>query len=638
VPLSQEQQEFVDFGNGGHARLLAGPGTGKSFTSVAFLEALAALDPKPRCHMITFTRAATRELVEKVEESADITVRPPSTAHSFAMSLLMRAQSPGTLRMADDWEKRDVIQELIKTRMSDLGHPVNIRKVEQLTDEMAAGWQALDNSMLELNDQDPALAAAFVGSWKESARCLGFVHISEIPFKAVQLFQDEQVNPEVDILVVDEYQDLNHAEIELLRLLSSQATLIAIGDDDQSIYGWRNAAPDALLGFCTEYSAQPFLLSLCYRCAPEILAPANVVIAAATGRPAKPALTSPPDKSGLFAQVNFTTSNAEFAGVTQIVKARLDAGVSPDKIAILVRTKPTTYRNELRSHFDSLGIKLLSVDWAKDATKEPGVRRLLALGRLVSEPQDSLAWAALLKLTQGIGLGSVSKVYAAACDAPLSFYEQLMVERGNGYPSLSVAMRTRVSKAVDDVLAIVSQLNQDQQGAVLGEDGWGGWLLSYQGANPVSDDGQRLFLEVGTELMEESEEPALRDFVGQFGQRAIDLAENDPEAVRVMSMASSKGLTVDTAILLGIDDATMPAPRGDEDEERRILYVAMTRATDFCVITFAAQRTGPTAHIGTASGQRHRSPFLQGLPGVAAPVSGAAFLAGLIRNREQSDG
>ena len=98
-----------------------------------------------------------------------------------------------------------------------------------------------------------------------------------------------------------------------------------------------------------------------------------------------------------------------------------------------------------------------------------------------------------------------------------------------------------------------------------------------------------------------------------------------------MSMGQSKGLTVNTAILMAVDDDTIPHPSGDEDEERRILYVAMTRASECCIITTATHRSGATAWIGSASKtQRQRTRFLQGLPpNVPSPQNGPNFVNNL---------
>lgn len=133
--------------------------------------------------------------------------------------------------------------------------------------------------------------------------------MSEIPFKAVQLVEDIGIEDlDLDVLVVDEFQDLNAAEVKLLRLLSPRVQIVAIGDDDQSIYSWRNAAPTALLRFCDEFGGEPFELTMCRRSPAAILDPALEVIGAMPGRAPKGRLTPhDADRPGMFAQLRFRT-------------------------------------------------------------------------------------------------------------------------------------------------------------------------------------------------------------------------------------------------------------------------------------------------------------------------------------------
>lgn len=626
MTLSDEQQAFVNHGLGGHARLLAGPGTGKSFTAVAYLEALAKQASPPRCHMITFTRAATKELRSKLNGTAKLTVREPSTAHAFAMSVLMKAEQRGTVRMADDWEKRNLIEELIKLRMEALGHRVKITEVRELTSEMAAGWESLDGSKLELVDRDPTLAAAFLGAWKEAQRCLDFLHVSEVPYLAKQLLEDQDVDVELDVLVVDEYQDLNHAEIEFIRLLSDQLVVIAIGDDDQSIYSWRQAAPEALLRFC-EDGAADFPLTICRRCPPEILEPANAVIAAASGRPKKAPLKAVGGSNGSFAQLNFQTSAAEFAGVAAIIESRIAAGVAPNDIAVLVRSSADRFRSELVSVLDKRGVPVANSEWVDDALAEPEVRRILALGRLVDSPDDSLAWMAWLHQTDGIGWSTLYQLYDTALRSGVTFSASLQQQEDAGFPTLSSGAKKRVHDAIIEARSIIQKLEADR-GATLDDDGWGAWLIDHADSSKLRDDAQRMFRMVGRELREETD-TALASFINQLQPLARDLAEDDSDAVRLMSMARSKGLTVNTAILMAVDNDTVPSPRGLFEEERRILYVAMTRATEYCAITFAQRRSGPTAMVGAAGGRRQRSGFLARVPGIPSPLSGEKYISSL---------
>jgi len=629
MPLSPEQQAFVDHGTKGHVRLLAGPGTGKSFTSVAYLSALAAHDNPPRCHMVTFTRAATKELRGKVgDPESKLTERPPSTAHSFAMSVLMKADPQGSIRMADDWEKRNVIEEIIKLRMTANGHGVSVSDVRTLTAEMAAGWEALDGDLLELAGTDPTLAAAFRGAWTEAQRRLTFLHVSEIPYLACQLLEDRSVDVGIDVLVVDEYQDLNRAEIRFIELLSDQLLIAAIGDDDQSIYGWRNAAPAALLAFCEQYAAASFSLTECHRCAEDVLGPANAVIAAAGGRPAKQPLVSKRATDAVFGQLTFPTSKDEFDGTCSIIANRLESGVPANDIAILVRSSADTYRRELLDRLGELGVGLTNPDWVRNVLNEPEVRRLLSLGRLITSPDDSLAWMSYLKNTAGVGWGSLMKLYEVACSDDATFYDALTKEETSGFPSLSGSAKATVEAAVASARETIDELTVKHLGALLDDGGWGQWLLHQGDTDKLSDDAHRVFVEVGRLFMEDSE-PSLSQFVNQFQPAAQDLADNEEGCVRLMTMAASKGLTVNTAILLAVDRQTIPSPRNDDyEEERRILYVAMTRATDFCVISFAQTRTGSTSFVGGggAFSKRQRTPFLAGLPGVPAPIVGAGFV------------
>jgi DNA helicase-2/ATP-dependent DNA helicase PcrA len=112
-----------------------------------------------------------------------------------------------------------------------------------------------------------------------------------------------------------------------------------------------------------------------------------------------------------------------------------------------------------------------------------------------------------------------------------------------------------------------------------------------------------------------------------------DLASSEDSGVRVMSMSASKGLTVNTSIVLAVEEGIVPLEREGINlaEERRLLYVAMTRATDMCVLTYASRRSGQSARIGATNvGTRNRSPLLKSLPGAAGAVeNGLAWVARL---------
>src|SRR6266446_1874175 len=139
---TREQQTVLDHAAGQHARVLAGPGTGKSATLVALVDHLLACDAAPRIKLLTFTRAATAELAKKVSDHPAAAAERPSTIHSFSISVLL--QNPGTgnfphpLRIADDWENDEIVYPTLAHRAQ-----IQVRRLENLIREMAANWESL---------------------------------------------------------------------------------------------------------------------------------------------------------------------------------------------------------------------------------------------------------------------------------------------------------------------------------------------------------------------------------------------------------------------------------------------------------------------------------------------------------------
>src|SRR6266849_1522837 len=139
---TREQEAILAHEPDQHARVLAGPGTGKSATLVALVDHLLASNPAPRVKLLTFTRAATAELAKKVSDHPAAAAERPSTIHSFSISVLLR--NPGTgnfpepLRIADDWEDGEIVRPTLARRAG-----VRVTRLGNLIREMAANWESL---------------------------------------------------------------------------------------------------------------------------------------------------------------------------------------------------------------------------------------------------------------------------------------------------------------------------------------------------------------------------------------------------------------------------------------------------------------------------------------------------------------
>lgn len=267
-----EQQRVLDHNPNQHARILAGPGTGKSATTVELVGKLLQAKPALRIKLLTFTRAATAELAEKVLVHPTAAALRPSTIHSFAISILLAnpgsASFPQPLRIADKWEEKNIVNPTLSKR-------INVRKdrLDNLFREMASNWEHLGPKP---NPKvDPTERARFMGSWQEHREIYGYTLLSELPYSLLQALEShfDLKGADYDLMIVDEYQDLNACDLKVLRLIADQGcSMIGAGDDDQSIYSFRNAAPEGIRRFQTDYSGSAdYPLSITQRCGNSII-------------------------------------------------------------------------------------------------------------------------------------------------------------------------------------------------------------------------------------------------------------------------------------------------------------------------------------------------------------------------------
>ena len=600
-----------------------------------FLERLTRDHPEIRVRMLTFTRAATAEFAHKMgdAELQGLGIAPPSTVHAFALSLLMRTPGvhlPIPLRIPDSWEAKRLIRPQLSRLLRRDGHQLATPSVvEALEREMSAGWESMDPEKELYSALDPALGAAYAGTWASHRWALGYVLLGELPYQAGRALEDHGPGAvDLDLLLVDEYQDLNEADIHLVRLVASNGvSVLAIGDDDQSIYGYRMAAPRGILRFLDEFGTDcDYELSESRRCGGAILSAAATLIASAPGRPAKKPLRAADDApDGCFGHLRFAGQAAELAGVAKIVALRREAGVPLNEIAILVRSNQSVWAGLLEPELTKFGIPLASTDWVQQVLGEPHVRRAIALAHLAIDRHDSLGWMALLHLTTHVGPGFLDYVYDRIASEE-SFGTTLIRLRQEHFPGAPPSGVGPASAVIDETLMLLEEL--DVEGAELDERGWAGWLMDRSDSAGFSDDATSLFHLVGANV---APSEGLAGFLANLEPVGRDLAASLADAVRLMSITQSKGLTVNTAIVMGVEEGQipMPPPKGEINEERRLLYVAMTRATEMCILTSAAQRTGPTARFGAprVRQSRGRCPLLADLPGgIGLPQAGAEWI------------
>jgi DNA helicase II / ATP-dependent DNA helicase PcrA len=614
---TDEQEAILAHDPRQHARVLAGPGTGKSATLVAFLEHLLADNPRLRIKLLTFTRAATAELAKKVLDHPAAAAERPSTIHSFSISILLR--NPGTgdfpqpLRIADKWEEKKIVRPT-------LAHRIDVRatKLDNLIREMAANWEFLQPR--ENPRVDPAERARFVGAWNEHRQVYGYTLLAELPYALRQALQDhaDLAGLDYNLLIVDEYQDLNACDLEVLRLIAERGcSIIAAGDDDQSIYSFRYAAPAGIRRFPDDYPGSAgYPLSITQRCGRHIIEWASYVIVGDPDRPrARPAL-APAEGSpdGEVALLAFRGEVAEASGVAALIQQLIDLDhVPPEEILVLLRGDHNgTFSRPIKDALDELGIAYSDPEAVEHTLAESVNRRMLESFRLLVNRRDSLAWASLLLLTPGIGQAFCNYIYDRARVGRIQFGQALFEAYEANFPG---GPRT-APKALRLIQSLTEWLDRHGLPADPPENGWGHWMVEMAGGDivPVPSADCIGLLHALDDLAEEKENSGR--FLSQITPLGKDRALAESRGVRIMNMVGSKGLTVRATIIVGLDDGIVPRPDEELGEERRLLYVAMTRAKQFLFGTWAGQRRGPTARAGNprVRQRRQHTQFFQGGP------------------------
>jgi superfamily I DNA/RNA helicase len=253
-------------------------------------------------------------------------------------------------------------------------------------------------------------------------------------------------------------------------------------------------------------------------------------------------------------------------------------------------------------------------------------REFLAVLRLLVSRNDGISWWTLLHLADGIGGTVIDAIIEEAKRGKKRFGEALLKLHE------SEALESKAGKAtqrkVKDTLELLDQIKIPEEAS------WGKWITDriQEGTLPPVPAELRELLRKMDDVVEGAIN--LDKFVPQIQPLAQDLASaRKSEAVRVMTMASSKGLTVTACIVMGCEGNIVPLPSGDRHEERRLLYVSMTRSREYLFLTRAKRRQGPTARVGLPRVQEMRTmcPFLEGGP--VEPQDGVCYLKDLKKKK-----
>jgi len=617
--LNEEQVVAASY-TGGHACLLAGPGTGKTLCLTRRILYLVEEENVPPSSILalTFTRAAAAELKRRIQSELGEDSDFPfvSTLHSFALRTILRQFSgsrlPQPIRIADDFEERNVIQEELKRILG----VRNIIEIRDLLNKLSADWERLtaDEPGWEQRFPNPE----FLGAWREHREIYGYILRSELVYQLKHAIDEEEVQiaDRIRYLLIDEYQDLNACDLAVTqRIASSEVDLYAAGDDDQSIYGFRYANPDGIRRFSREYDPSESLnLQECMRCDRGILEIGLYVARQDPRRLEKDLYCCNSAGPGEVHILLFSDQEREATGIARICNWLIqEQNVEPHEILILLRSdRHRQFSTPLRSTLSALGIPVETVANPLAPLDEIEGRHFLCLLRLLANRHDHLSWRTLLENRRnGIGEATISNLYELARINGESFYEALSIV--NSDPSLIPRRGSNVQTEFQDIQSMLDSVSEDDLNDLP-------LFIDEFASDQIADDSLRSEVSgIFQRVLGEGDVEGLDQLLRAINV-SLEANEQDRESgsVNIMTMHQAKGLSADVVFIAAAEDEYIPGrTTGDQmGDERRLLYVSLTRARNYLYVTHCQRRTGQQAHSGRTSGRTRRNltRFLSGGP------------------------
>jgi ATP-dependent DNA helicase UvrD/PcrA len=631
LTLNAEQRAAVEH-PGGPLLVLAGAGSGKTRVLTARIAHLVAERgiPAHRLFATTFTNRAAREMRHRV---TTLLGHEPSglwigTFHSLAARLLRReAQYLGFTSQFTIYDEDDRLA-LIKRLLEQAGYAPKAfppRLIQAVISRAKNRLVPADELAGTAGEPIERVAAEMYVALDRALQAANGMDFDDLLLHPLTLFREHPdrlaaYQQRFRAVLVDEFQDTNRAQYLMVRALAgAHRNITVVGDDDQSIYSWRGADLRNMLDFQQDFSeAQLVRLQENYRSTQFILDAANAVIAENTQRLGKTLFTS--RAGGAPLQLVATADERDEAEwVVREFAARMAAEhYAPGDCAVLYRTNAQSRALEEAFRRAGMAYQLIGATSFYDRRE---VRDLLAYLRLVVNPADDAAFLRAIQIPKrGIGLSSIATVQAAAAQWQQSLLATAAV--ADRVPDL----RPQARRAFVDFAALIERvaaMSPDAPALVLERvidalqyDAW----LEAQGPDGFERiENVRELVAAAAEWSEEvdADEPGtpLERFLATAAlTTSAEHAGGDPNGVTLMTVHTAKGLEWPVVSVTGLEDGLFPLSRALEtpdgtEEERRLAYVAMTRARDRLYLTWArARRRGGQLMPGMPSR------FLEAIP------------------------
>lgn len=593
--------------------ITAGAGSGKTKVLTCRIAHLLELGVAPyRILAITFTNKAAKEMKERVTNlvGAQADSIWLSTFHSFCAKML-RFEIDGFHGYTRNFTIYDSSDQLVLVK--DCLKKLNLDD-KQFTPRSVLGTISSAKNVLmdakafaaKASDFYEQKVADVYAMYQEKLRENNAVDFDDLLFLAVRLLQEneevrEKYQSRFQYILVDEYQDTNHAQYALTKILAARwRNICVVGDADQSIYAWRGADIRNIIDFTRDYpDAASIKLEQNYRSTKTILHAANAVIDNNESRPKKTLWTENPTGNKII-HYQAQTEHDEADYIAGVIYNRHEISHEPyGDMAILFRTNAQS--RVLEEKLMRYAIPYTMVGGTKFYDRKE-IKDVLAYLRLLYNPEDSLSLTRIINVPKrNIGATTMEHVAAYAEAQGISLFEAL-----SSTDEIPVTKRAKAS--LENFAAMIFDLLNDIEGkdvlslieTVIKQTGYGDMLdkeaeHDLQGESRKENVGE--FLSVAKDYMDSNPEGNLQDFLENVALVSdVDDFESSDSKVTLMTLHAAKGLEFPVVFLTGLDEGLFPHSRtlmdpAQVEEERRLAYVGITRAERQLYVTNAVTRT-----------------------------------------------
>jgi len=608
IPLTPSQKKAV-FHVQGPLLVIAGPGSGKTAVITYRIAALidSGISPHNIC-AITFTNKAADEMRQRAAALGTPGGPHISTFHSLCVRILRRyADKVGinpNFSIYDQSDQSRCIKRAVKDCELDTTNFPPARMLDAVSTRLKNNLIDVDTFKAQADDYFTKNLARIYDRYQHILADHNALDFDDLLAKTAFLLRDcpdvcSELSNRFKFLLIDEYQDTNRAQYIIAKALASEhKNICATGDPDQSIYRWRGADIRNILAFEKDWpDATVVKLEENFRSTPNILEVADSLIAVNTSRKQKKLIPTRPSGKGVIVDA-FEDEKIEANAIARQIKQLTDQGVSLNDIAIFYRVNSQS--RVLEEAFIRNKI-LYQVVRGVEFYRRKEIRDLLAYLKILVNPDDEIALLRIINTpARGIGKTTIDRVRAHAVENNISFFEAL--KKAKDIDSLSKAAQAKLAVFVNmienfkkDVSGQVTPLAQ----RVFVESGLENSLKDQGDQGEDALENVNELINAAAQYDQYTEEPSLLDYLQQISLFSdTDAYDSSGGSVALMTLHAAKGLEFENVFIVGVEHGLLPHERSttNEDlneleEERRLLFVGITRAKAQLHISHARYRT-----------------------------------------------